>query len=292
MNGSTTGGYGASKRCPACDSASEPQFVYRKWGYPVRRCPECGLGSTGIDGLDVSRIYTQDYFQGARKDGYADYLGSEAILRKEFQSAVGSLRRSGRTSGRLLEIGCAYGFFLAEASKTFEVLGIEPCVEAANFCRSKGLEVTAGFVDAETVSSKDRFDVVVMLDVIEHLSDPLNTLRLMNHRLNPGGCVLVTTGDWDSILSRVMRSYWRLMTPPQHLFFFSKRTLAAVLERAGFRIVQFARPAKLVPVSLILFQLARIVGLKPRAVSWMNTTALPVNLFDAMRVVAVKERSL
>src|ERR1700728_1938465 len=103
MSSATTEGHGASRHCPACDSTCEPQFVYRKWGYPVRRCPGCGLGSTGIDGLDVSTIYTPDYFQGARKDGYADYLGSEAILRKEFQSAVGSLRRSGRTSGRLLE---------------------------------------------------------------------------------------------------------------------------------------------------------------------------------------------
>jgi 2-polyprenyl-3-methyl-5-hydroxy-6-metoxy-1,4-benzoquinol methylase len=278
--------------CPACGGTAEPQLLYRKWGYPIKRCPDCGLGSTEINGFDVNGIYTSDYFSGAQKDGYADYPGSEATLRREFRSTLRSLELSGRSSGRLLEIGCAYGFFLIEARRTFEVSGVEACEEAAKFCRSRGLEVIAGSADAETINSTDTVDVIVMLDVIEHLPDPLNTLQLMNRRLNPGGCVLITTGDWESVLSRVMGSSWRLMTPPQHLFFFSKNTLAKVLARAGFRIIEFSRPTKLVPVSLILFQLARVFGMKPRARSWMQGTALPVNLFDAMRVIAVKERSL
>ncbi len=293
MSGQTAGTDSAvATTCPACASAATQQVVYRKWGYAIRRCPGCGLGSTEIHGIDLDGLYTPDYFHGAMKDGYVDYRGSEAILRKEFRSALRSLQRTGRSSGRLLEIGCAYGFFLAEARKSFKVRGIEACEDAANFCRSRGLEVIRGLAGAETIASNSPVDVVVMLDVIEHLPDPLTTLQLVNAQLNPGGCVLITTGDWDSILSRVMGSSWRLMTPPQHLFFFSKRTLAAVLARAGFRIVEFDRPTKLVPVSLILFQLSRIFGMKQRTRPWMNLAALPVNLFDAMRVVAVKERSL
>ena len=68
-----------------------------------------------------------------------------------------------------------------------------------------------------------------------------------------------------------MRSSWRLMTPPQHLFFFSKTSLAAILGRAGFQLVEVARPSKLVRLSRIAF---------------------PVNLLDALRVIFVKDRSI
>src|SRR5262249_33661124 len=96
------------------------------------------------------------------------------------------------------------------------------------------------------------------------------------------------TGDWDSALSRLMGSAWRLMTPPQHLFFFSHRTLHAILSRAGFRVVHFSRPTKFVPLSLALFQLTRILDLPSRNVSFFGRWPVPINLFDAMRVIAVK----
>ena len=183
-------------------------------------------------------------------------------------------------------------FFLAEASDTFEVEGIEPCEEAARFCRSRGFNVATGLANSETIGSPHPVDAVAMLDVIEHLPDPLSVLKLVNARLRPGGHLVITTGDWDSVLSRSMKSSWRLMTPPQHLFFFSRRSLAAILERAGFRVIEFARPSKLVPLSLICFQLARILGMKPPRYPGLSRIALPVNLLDAFRVISVKDRSI
>src|SRR5262249_5895315 len=159
-------------------------------------------------------------------------------------------------SGKLLEIGCAYGFFLLEAREYFDVHGIEISVEAAAHCQSQGLDVVSGIVTEERVAQHAPLDVVVLLDVIEHLTNPLEVLRMVHANLNVGGHIVITTGDWDSILSRLMGSAWRLMTPPQHVFFFSRRTMRATLSRAGFRVVQVSRPVKFVPLSLVLFQLA------------------------------------
>src|SRR5579862_2393525 len=160
-------------RCQACDSDAEPQVVYRKWGYPIRRCLRCRLGSTAAGDLDVSAIYTSDYFNGARSDGYADYLATEAVLRREFRGVLRSLQSCGKRTGKLLEIGCAYGFFLEEARHMFDVAGIEACDDAVRFCVARGLDVTAGLVDSEVLRSRVPVDVFVMLDVIEHLPDPL-----------------------------------------------------------------------------------------------------------------------
>jgi 2-polyprenyl-3-methyl-5-hydroxy-6-metoxy-1,4-benzoquinol methylase len=278
------------KYCPACGEQNRQALYCIKWNYPIVRCQRCGLGSTEVrPEFDPAEIYSKDYFDGHRIDGYADYAGSELVLRKEFRSALRKLKSVGRHSGRLLELGCAFGFFLEEARANYEVFGVEVCEEAVLSCRSRGLAVARGLVSEGLLAGQRPFDVVVMLDVIEHLPDPEEVLQFIYRHLNPGGHVLITTGDWDSGLSRTMKSHWRLMTPPQHLFFFSKRTLSMLLTRAGFRVVKISHPWKLVPFNLILFQIARLVGLTPRVWSVLNDVAVPINLGDAVQVIAIKE---
>jgi hypothetical protein len=103
--------------------------------------------------------------------------------------------------------------------------------------------------------------------------------------MRPGGRIVLTTGDFGALTARLMGSRWRLMTPPQHLWFFTTRALTLQLEAAGFEVESVIHPGKRVPLSLIAYQLGRMLGMKG---GWrMNTNgALPVNLFDAMRVVA------
>ena len=73
--------------------------------------------------FSAAEIYTEAYFQGGRADGYSDYAGSEEVLRGEFRTAVKELRSAGCISGKLLELGCAYGFFLAERKRTSKCRG-------------------------------------------------------------------------------------------------------------------------------------------------------------------------
>ena len=283
--------------CVLCGGAPEQHsVVYRKWGYPILKCRACGLGSTLVSSdFEPFYQYNRDYFHGSSgytdgSGGYADYSGSEPVLRTEFRRCLFALRRHGCEAGRLLEIGCAYGFFLSEAQGYFDCHGIEIAKDAVDFCRSRGLEVHRGTPEKELLDRLGRFDAVVLLDVIEHLPAPLDTLRLATRHLRQGGAVMISTGDWDSYLSRLMRRHWRLMTPPEHLFFFSLTTLARMLEKVGLRIVHTDRPWKWVPLGLIAHQLGQRVGARVRLLEKPQRLALPINLFDAVRVIAVKER--
>src|SRR5262249_49965052 len=154
-----------------------------------------------------------------------DYLASEAVLRREFRSSIEKLRRHVPERGRLLEVGCAYGFLLAEASPYFDCVGVEVSAPAVGHGRSLGLDVRQGVLTPDRARQLGSFDAVVMLDVIEHLDRPADTLKLLASLLRPQGVLMVSTGDWGSLLARTMGPRWRLMTPPQHLFFFSRRTL-------------------------------------------------------------------
>lgn len=275
--------------CPVCGECREATQVFVCDGFPILRCSACGVGKTQLPaGFSAESIYGEEYFQGGQADGYSDYVGSENVLRAEFRSVVEDLRRSGASGGKLLELGCAYGFFLAEAKSCFEVQGVEVSGSAARFCRSRGLDVEQGILTEEYVGRRAPFDTVVMLDVVEHLTEPDVVMELLHRAMKPGGRLLLSTGDWESGLSRIMGKNWRLMTPPQHTFFFSPRTMSAMLARLGFEVVECRRPWKNVPFDLVLYQLGRILGMSNPPRFATLRFGLPINLFDAFRMVVVR----
>jgi SAM-dependent methyltransferase len=275
-------------KCIAC-GASSMTVAFEKNACKILRCSMCGLGRTSPiePTFDPHEYYSESYFQGGVSDGYADYMGSEATLRAEFRHILRYLLSLNPRRGRLLEFGCAYGFFLEEAKLHFEsVQGIEISEDAVRFCHARGLDVRAGAVDHSTLNGC--YDVAVGLDVIEHVLEPHETLRMIASHMNPGGVLLMTTGDWAAPLARISGPHWRLMTPPEHLSFFTVKSIRLILESAGFQLASLSHPWKRVPMSLIIHQLQRIFRLKRRQVRVLKNLWLPMNLGDAMRVVAVK----
>jgi len=270
--------------CPACGAPTTHGFLYAKNGCEIFQCAACGLGRAQAPAFDPAAYYTQGYFSGDHADGYADYLGAEPVLRREFARTVDFIRRF-RRGGKLLEIGCAYGFFLQEAKRHFTVCGIELAEDAAAYCRRQGLAVEAGTAD-DAERSGGPFDVIVLLDVIEHLPDPRATMTPLARALAPGGVIVLTTGDFASLAARALRSGWRLMTPPQHLWFFTAASMARLAAGAGLEIACLDRPWKIVPLSLVAYHLGRMAGVRVKLPA--SRVGLPINLFDAMRVVLRK----
>ena len=273
--------------CPACGRLTRHLFLYAKNDCNILRCTACGLGRAQTYGFDLASYYTGDYFSGKRADGYADYRGAERTLRREFAETVRFIRTL-HSSGRLLDVGCAYGFFLQEAKAYFDVSGIELAQDAAEHCRGSGLNVLTGQAEAGVLRELGMFDVITLLDVIEHLPSPRETVGLLAHHLNPGGILVVTTGDFGALSARLAGRRWRLMTPPQHLWFFSQESMRRMMTALGLRVEHLDYPWKLVPLSLIHFQLARMAGHHLHQVPSWGGLGLPVNLFDAMRVVLRK----
>lgn len=277
--------YSSHLPCPSCGTATRHRQPYYKWGFAIRACCECGLGSTSLDSeVRLEGIYDQGYFQGERADGYADYAASAPVLRREFRRLVETSLKRRIPDGNLLEIGCAYGYMLEEASRFYRCRGVELSTAAQEVCREKGLDVVG---QLEDVDAESQFDIAVMLDVIEHLVSPDQTLREIRARMRPGGTLVLTTGDWGSALARLMGRNWRLMTPPQHLWFFNSRSLRLLLERSGFQVENVEHPWKVVPADLAFYQLTRRLGISVSKPQWMSRVGLPVNLYDAFRVTAV-----
>jgi SAM-dependent methyltransferase len=273
--------------CPACGQATAHRVLYSKNGCDILQCAACGLGRAQANGFDAGAYYTGDYFSGGHADGYVDYRGVEAVLRREFARTVDFIRKH-CTGGRLLEIGCAYGFFLQEARRFFDVAGIEIAEDAAAYCRQRGLRVVAGAADERNLAQFGTMDVIVLLDVVEHLPNPGETLALCERHLNPGGIIVITTGDFGSLYARISGARWRLMTPPQHLWYFTRDSMQRLSQAIGMQMESCDHPWKIVPISLIMFQIGRMLGFRSAGAAARSRIGVPVNLFDAMRIVLRK----
>jgi SAM-dependent methyltransferase len=276
--------------CMVCGTLQTARPRYHKWGFDIGVCPGCGLGRTMVnEGFEPAQLYDLGYFTGRRRDGYADYPGSERALHREFRRSLGTLRRF-VSGGRLLEVGCAWGYLLDLAQRHFQVEGLELCPEAVAACRGRGLDVRREPLGSAALVGRSPYDAVVMLDVIEHLPDPRQSLMVVREALVPGGHVLVTTGDFGSALSRLMGRRWRLLTPPQHLYFFTRRSIRWLFAQTGFTVVSLTSPWKMVPLGLALYQLTRCLGVgAPLRGAWLDSVPLPLNLFDAMQLMARRD---
>lgn len=273
--------------CPACGKATPHTYRFTVNGCAIWQCNGCGLGRAEAKGFDPNAYYTASYFSGRCSDGYADYRGVEPVLRREFAKSVAFIRHF-RPCGRLLDLGCAYGFFLKEARPYFDVSGIELAEDAAESCRQAALPVLSGVADEANMATVGEVDVITLFDVVEHLPQPRDTLALCCRHLKPGGVIVITTGDFVSLAARLMGAKWRLMTPPQHLWFFTRESLRRMGDLLGLSIVHFDHPMKIVPLSLIVFQLRRMLGMRNSLSAAASRIGVPVNLFDAMRVVLRK----
>src|SRR5436190_11560579 len=155
--------------CQIC-SAHSFTPLFNKAGFDILKCANCDIVFTSIPrGFDLLKIYDESYFQGGQSDGYGDYTGTENVLRREFRKSVQLLReQTGFRPGlKLLELGSAYGFFLDEAARHFDCLGVEVSAAAAEHSRQRGHRVINDVLSEKTLPDIGKVDIVAMFDVVE-----------------------------------------------------------------------------------------------------------------------------
>ena len=163
-----------------------------------------------------------------------------------FERLLGAGRR------RLLDVGSGPGLFLKHGAERggWQVRGIEPASQAVAHSRGLGLDVTQGFLGADTAASLGRFDVVHMNEVLEHLPDPRAMLGLVHDLLDPGGLVaLMVPNDYSPFQAALrdacgMAPWW--VAPPHHVNYFDVASIQRLLaERFAVVSVETSFPIDL-----------------------------------------------
>jgi 2-polyprenyl-3-methyl-5-hydroxy-6-metoxy-1,4-benzoquinol methylase len=139
--------------------------------------------------------------------------------------------------GRLLDFGCNIGLLLFHNKERFaSVTGVEINEEALKFARERfGLTQLYNTLDA--IPSGERFDVITLIDVIEHVPDPVGLLASLQARLNPGGAILLRLPVIDGLaFRREAPENWKWVYAPYHLSMFSTKALASLGRAAGLGV--------------------------------------------------------
>jgi SAM-dependent methyltransferase len=242
---------------PSCALCQGPaSFRFAVDGYRIHRCPECDLEFVHPlpSPSEIAAVYERGYFSGGGH-GYGDYLEAErSSNRRKAAARLGRLFELGLGPGeRLLDVGCADGTFVEQSlQRGLDAYGVEVSEEIIPSLPEQVRPRVRRSLEA--AAPLGPYHAVTFWDVLEHLPDPIATLRAARALLRPGGLLAAVVPVIDNINARAFPRSWDQYKPPEHLWYFSRASLRAVVEREIGGVVleegAWQRPARVFDVAL------------------------------------------
>ena len=281
-------------RCDICNSD------LNKILYPgILKCDSCGhiFADQKLTREELKKIYNNDYFHG---EEYSDYIAERATIEKNFLRITSIINNyiTDKKNKNVLEVGSAYGYFLNILKDKYKVVkGLEIFKDAADYARK---EFDIDVKDTDLLDwnfDREKYDLVCMWDVIEHLYSPQKYLSKISENMNKGGILAFTTGDIGSTVAKVRGKNWRQIHPPSHAHYFNRDTIEKLLNQNGFKLLNFGHFGRFRSIEMIayiifvqklkipfIFKLIKKVGIT-KIITYLN-------LYDEMIVIAKKVDNL
>lgn len=210
-------------KCLLCGESSF-NFPYGKKHF-LLKCRKCGMASAkNIPSNEELKSY------------YFNYPSHEIISPLTLQRYNEILNRLEpyRNKNTLLETGCGFGFFLEEARKRkWNVTGTEMSQKAIDECKLKNITIYSG-IEKLSANFTEHFDVVLSLEVLEHIQNPENEIMGYSRLIRPGGVLYITTPNYNSLSRKILGKNWIEMNYPEHLHYFSPSTIDKILTKSNF----------------------------------------------------------
>ena len=255
--------------------------------HAIVECQHCGL------------VYTNPRFaSGEILDSYIAvedplYLEERDGRVLTFERHLRPLEKIKAPPGKLVDVGAYSGVFVEIAAQHgWEACGVEPSRWAVEQAHARGLHMIEGTLETSGVADAS-VDVVTMWDVIEHVSDPLGEMQQAHRLLKAGGLLVVHTMDIDSLFARAMGGRWPWLME-MHIYYFSRRTLKAMLEEAGFTVVRIEPQGRYLRLGYFATRIGGFNSFLGKALGGLfrllrlSEVPVPLNFGDLVTAYAVK----
>lgn len=222
--------------CPVCQS--ELSAGYCSWHL---FCKSCGYEKANLQPTINLHSAHQLIDEDARETGLRE------LRINNFNKLLMSIKSLKPNKGRLLDVGCAHGWFLETARNDFEVLGLEPDKNVFDATSRRGLVVRMGYFP-DALGEGESFDVIVFNDVFEHIPDIKRVLASCHQRLNKDGLLVLNLPSSNGIFYRLSKIFcrlgfssfferlWQKDLPSPHLHYFNQPNLIDFLKNNGFDV--------------------------------------------------------
>ncbi|MEI6748860.1 MAG: class I SAM-dependent methyltransferase [Bacteroidota bacterium] len=230
-------------KCTVCNSENS-ELAFIKGEYRILHCSDCDHLFTDLllTPKKVVEIYSDSYFKDGGA-GYEDYTVEKDMLIHRGEYYADKLSKF-IAPGKVLDIGAASGFILKGfENRGWKGTGIEPNKSMADYGKNiVGVNIIKG--SFECYKSVEKFDLIILIQVIAHLYNLNSSIKKIYDYLNPGGFLLIETWNKDSLSARLFGKNWHEFSPPSTLNYFSKKTLKELLSHYNFSLAGNGTPKK------------------------------------------------
>jgi SAM-dependent methyltransferase len=223
----------------------------------IVRCNRCGLMYASPRAKEPDHVEIAEYDPNwdAITHQPQRYI-KERLQVRDYARTRALLNRLYPDRGKLLEIGSGYGFLLAEFKKDgWDVQGVEPNGFCCRYTRAThGIEAFSCILEDAGLADQS-FDVVLLNHVIEHMDDPLRTLREINRVLKLNGHFIVETPRYDTLMFKLLGRRERSLNCNGHIYFFTTRTLQNFYQAAGFQLIELDYVGRSLTIGRLMWNL-------------------------------------
>lgn len=219
--------------CIICKSDNS-DHLFEKNSFRIVKCRGCGLVYVNprlkFEALEEmynnNEISSIDYYLQNRKND-----------EKTFDIRLKAIEKY-KKPGKLLDVGAGIGVLLNQAKKRgWDPYGIDIKRDSINFAKNQ-YSVNVDVATLESAGFENNFfDAIVMNDLIEHVPNPITTLKIANKLLKSDGLIFLSTPNIESLMAKIFGTRWLHLKPNEHIYYFSPTTMNLILEEAGFKMI-------------------------------------------------------
>jgi len=279
-----------SVNCPVCRHKSK--LFFSKGQYYIYRCLHCGLGfiKPMPSFEEVKKVYCS-YFHSHSEFGYQVYSALEQGLKKQYCFILSQIKKffPKKKFKHVLDIGCAYGYFLDVVAQRWHIeslTGVDISKEVGKTVKEKGYGFISGPI--EKVPLPTKYDFIFLGDSFEHFYHPEKVVERLSQVLLNKGVIVITTINFNSFIARFFKEKWRLMTPPEHLFFWTPKAIKILFARYGFK-VRCQKYWLFYSKSYVYQRFQDQFGFKPYFLKLSPFDLVPIYSFDTFLAIAWRD---
>jgi SAM-dependent methyltransferase len=243
------------------------------------KCASCGF----LQSIDTGNI--KQYYENLEDPEYENTREERGIQAQKIMRSASKFV----PNGSLMDVGAGSGILVEQAQKMgYNAVGIEPSVWLQQKALARNLPVLLGVLNSD--EARSMFDIVTVVDVIEHVDDPVGLLVNVRNIMKDDAIMVLTTPDVDSILAKILGwKWWHFRVA--HINYFNLRTIKLLLEKSGFEIIKNKRPNWYFTLDYLFTRVKQYLPdfLRFSNPKFLKNITIPLNLFDSYEIICRKK---